>query len=567
MLAKYFDIYQDTLATTARTIRGYLTPEQAIMECMTYCSNARSNLKVNEEEVDQKKISVQAYKEQTSQYISEYLDTKQPAVAVVEGNTSRSLSTSELKSILERELNEYGILTQGLLEDPEVDEIVINSAKDLFVQKHGRYEPYIDKNTGKRFTFSSSDSATVAINRCLSFGKVSIKDSANGSVATATTPEGFRIQAVGIYAVVDEHGSNKMLFQKAPFCVIRKHGDEPLPMERLIEYESVPDRMARMFQIFGKYHLNVGVFGDLGSGKTTLLQSMVNSLEDNLRFAILEKASEIRARHFNSDGFMTNQVIQMEYQDFPEGNAPLYGNSLENLMAACLRLSIQEAIFGEVLKDSEFAQIKQAMSTLGVMFTGHATSVKDACYKFTDACLAAAPGQTRESVMAAVCQAIDIIIISSNMRNGSRKVTSVGEVVGIKSVDGVIIPDVRILFEYKLLGRDAETNNLYGYHVQRNTVSKELFKKITRTGADFEDIDFLKDKSYITSESEDDEENESNAIKLTYNGKHSEYETRPFSKPASISEEALNFDFNDTDIFDSIVSSIEEAATNETVDS
>lgn len=523
MIKDHFEQYQIADASLDNALRGTLSIEDAIRDCMEYCSNRRmNNDKASKEDASIElisEISPQAYKEKTSNLIGEYLDTVQPLVCVIEENVSRELSRAELRNRLERELNEYGILTQGLIEDPEVDEVVVNSSRDILVQRHGSYYPYMDKHSGKRIVFDSPLAADILINRCLSFGNTSIKTSANGSVATASTPEGFRVTAIGQYAVVGEKGAMKDKFPRCGICVIRKHGSEPIPMTKLQSFNSIADEMARFLLLCSKYHLNVGVFGDLGSGKTTVLQSMVNQIDDDTRFAIIEKASEIRARHFDADGFMTNNALQLEYRDWNGDNVPIGANTLENIQAAILRLSMKLEVFGEVLKDSEYNAIKEAMSTMGVLFTGHARSPEDACFKFTDACLAASPGQTRESVMSAVCQALDIVVICSNMRDGTRKVTSIAEVVGTELRDGTIVPKINILYEYEQLGYDRIRNRVFGYHVQRNIITKALFKKLARTGVDFEDKAFLLDKSKILKADEEVSE----ATMLLYNGEVGRY--------------------------------------------
>lgn len=517
MLNSSYDTIPKRRGQTAFVSSAYMTFEDVYSDCMEYISTIRaSSDKSNEAIASESAITAEEkfaiFRDQNSRYISEYVQNKQPLVS---NGDDKTYTQPELISRLKSEINEYGILSDALLRDDTIDEIRINGYKDILVQKKGFAEPLYDPmEKNRRIEFSSPKACSNFINRLLMFSNLSIKESETGAVATGSTPEGFRVQAVGIYAVSNEQGANKSIYQKSPIAVIRKHSSSPLPIEKLIEYNSLSDDMAKFIQLCGKYRVNVGFFGDLNSGKTTLLQSSLDMIDPKIRKAVLERAPELKCRQLDADGYQINDCIALEYKDFQGDKKPTYGNTLENLMAAVLRLSALMVVFGEILKDVEFSFVKQATSTMAVMFTGHSTSVSEACYKITDACLSASPGQTRESVLNAVCSSMDIIVISSGMKDGSRKVTTIGEVEGTKLEEGMLKPKVRILYEYVQLGYHEATKKVYGYHVQRQKISEELLHKMQRTGMDIEDIKFL---------SKNPNENEH----LLYNGLNGRYETPP----------------------------------------
>lgn len=519
MLDNNYDLIPKANTDSIGISSAYMTFEDAYSECMEYISSVRSSSQKKESNFDiseslAKDERLAIFRDQNSRYISEYVQSKQPLVS---NGEDRCYTSPELITRLKSEINEYGILSDYLLRDDTIDEIRINGYRDILIQVKGFSEPLYDPmEKNKRVEFSSPKACMNFINRLLMFSNVSIKESDNGAVATGSTPEGFRVTAVGTYAVSDEQGANKNIYQKSPYAVIRKHSSVPIPMEHLVGYNSLADDMAKFIQLCGKYKINLGFFGDLNSGKTTLLQSALDMTDDKIRKAVLERAPELKCRKLDAEGYQINDCTPMEYKDF-NGTAPTYGNTLENLMATVLRLSPQIVVFGEILKDEEFSFVKQATSTMAVMFTGHSTSVTQACYKMTDACLAASPGQTRESVLNAICASMDIIVISSGMKDGSRKVTTIGEVLGTELVDGMLRPKVNILYEYKQLGFHKDSNKVYGYHIHKNNVSMELLHKMERTGMDIEDI------QYLTKPIPKDTEEEH----LLYNGYCGEYENIP----------------------------------------
>lgn len=497
---------------------GAISFEEATRSCINFISEQRSR---NNEIIttafnEMSGEEIRAWEKQNEDHIHNFVTTKKPRV-ISPINSLETLTDSQLISYLKREINDYSILTD-VLRDPATNEIQINSYKDIMIERKGFTGPLYDpQHAGRRIEFTSPQACTNFINRLLMFSNNSVTESAVHSVVTASTPEGWRVQAFGSAAVANEQGATSDLYLKSATAVIRLHSSEPIPMSQLIEYNTLSDDMGHFLGLCGKYPINTFVAGDLGSGKTTVVQAIIDKIPEDLRMVVLERASELKCRHFNEDGYMTNNVLSLSYEEYPgeHGKTP-HINSIRNVQAGVLRASAQVEVLGEVLKDHEIAFALEAMDTISVIFTGHGISPKGCCYRITDACISSHPGQTRESLLNTVCSSLDIIVIATRMKDGSRKITSIAEVEGTAVENGTVVPKINTLYEYVQLGYDKKTGHVYGHHVHVGNISKTLLAKMSRLGLDIEDREFLT-KPIDASKH------------LLYNGKPGKYETIPAS--------------------------------------
>lgn len=518
MLGQYYDQIPRKVISSGKlndTV-GAVSFEEATEACINFISEQRTQEKdivaVSFNEMSAEEIA--AWHKKNEAHIYGFVTSKKPKV-YAPFDQSQLLSDNVLIDYLKREINQYGILTD-ILSDPKTDEVRINSYKDILIERGGKsIKAYDPQNEGKRLEFSSPQACTNFINRLAMFSNQSVSESAVHSTVTVSTPEGWRLQAFGPAAVSSEHGSTVDMYQKSAVAVIRLHSSDPLPIETLVGYYTLSDEMAHFLALCGKYRLTTGVFGDLGSGKTTLLQAVVDKIPNDVRMTVLERASELKCRRFDADGYMMNDVLCLSYEEYMGDQAKNpHINSIQNIQAGVLRASAMIDILGEILKDQEFAFALEAMATIPVIFTAHATSPEEVCFRFAEACLSSRPGQTKESVLHTVCSALGIVVIASKMKDGSRRVTSIAEIQGTQLKGGTVVPRIKMLYEFKQQGYVKETGHVYGYHVRVGNISDELFAKMSRTGMDIEDIQFL--KRPVTEETH-----------LLYNGKPSPYETIP----------------------------------------
>jgi len=235
-----------------------------------------------------------------------------------------------------------------------------------------------------------------------------------------------------------------------PTITIRKFTKEKLRVDDLIRFGSMTPEIADFLKACVYARLNIVISGGTGSGKTTLLNVMSNFIPDDERIVSIEDSAELQ--------LAKEHWIRMETRPANiEGTGAI---SARDCIKATLRMRPDRVIVGEC-RGGEALDMLQAMNTGhdGSLTTGHANSPRDMLSRLETMVLMAGMDLPVRAIREQISSAVDLIVQQSRMRDGSRKITHITEVVGLEG-DVIITQD---LFVYEMIGEDAH-GNLIGQH-------------------------------------------------------------------------------------------------------
>ncbi|PKM39291.1 MAG: type II secretion system protein E [Firmicutes bacterium HGW-Firmicutes-9] len=306
---------------------------------------------------------------------------------------------------------------EKLLADETVTEIMVNGAKQVFVERKG-------KLIQSDVTFYDNEQLLNVIDRIVSPLGRHI-DEANPMV-DARLQDGSRVNAV-----------IAPLSLKGPLLTIRKFSKKPLTVQNLIDFGSLTIKMASFLEACVKGRLNVVVSGGTGSGKTTLLNVLSAYIPNDERIVTIEDAAEIQLQQ--------QHVLTLEARPANlEGTGQI---TIRDLVRNALRMRPDRIIVGEV-RGGEALDMLQAMNTGhdGSLTTGHANSPRDMLARLETMVLMAGMNLPISAIRQQISSAIDIIVQQSRMRDGSRKVIGISEVLGMEGE--VIVTQEIFTYDY-----------------------------------------------------------------------------------------------------------------------
>lgn len=294
-------------------------------------------------------------------------------------------------------------ILQELVDDPTITEIMVNGTEHIFVERQGRVEE-LEKH------FDSVGQLEDLIQQIVS--RVNRTVNLASPIADARLEDGSRVHVV--LAPVALNG---------PILTIRKF-PEPITMERLIELKSISREAAAFLQKAVERGLNIFISGGTGSGKTTILNAMSGYIPQEERVITIEDSAELQIRH------VTNLVSLETRVENRDGSQEI---SMRDLIRASLRMRPDRIIVGEV-RGGEALEMLQAMNTGhdGSLSTGHANSAKDMLSRLETMVLMAAE-LPLAAVQSQIGSALDLMVHVGRMRDRSRKVLEITEVIGYEN--------------------------------------------------------------------------------------------------------------------------------------
>lgn len=294
-------------------------------------------------------------------------------------------------------------ILQELVDDPTITEIMVNGTEHIFVERQGRVEE-LEKH------FDSVGQLEDLIQQIVS--RVNRTVNLASPIADARLEDGSRVHVV--LAPVALNG---------PILTIRKF-PEPITMERLIELKSISREAAAFLQKAVERGLNIFISGGTGSGKTTILNAMSGYIPQEDRVITIEDSAELQIRH------VTNLVSLETRVENRDGSQEI---SMCDLIRASLRMRPDRIIVGEV-RGGEALEMLQAMNTGhdGSLSTGHANSAKDMLSRLETMVLMAAE-LPLAAVRSQIGSALDLMVHVGRMRDRSRKVLEITEVIGYEN--------------------------------------------------------------------------------------------------------------------------------------
>ncbi len=354
------------------------------------------------------------------------------------------LSMDEKKEVIQRTF--YAIrkldVLQEILEDQEITEIMVNGPDQIFIEKQGRLEPYPKK-------FLSKEKLEDVIQQIV--GKVNRTVNESSPIVDVRLQDGSRVNVVLPPVAIN-----------GPIVTIRKFPADPITMDHLVSIQSITMQAAEFLKKLVQAKYNIFISGGTGSGKTTFLNALSAYIPKEERIITIEDSAELQIQNIPN-------LVRLEVR-----NANLEGKNevtIRDLIRSALRMRPDRIILGEV-RDAAAYDLLSVMNTGhdGSLSTGHANSPKDMLRRL-EALVLTAVDIPLLAVRSQIASAIDIVVQLGRLRDRSRKVLEIDEMIGMDGTEIIMRP----LYCFKEQGED-EKGNVIGqlaatqnalYHTQK----------------------------------------------------------------------------------------------------
>lgn len=253
-----------------------------------------------------------------------------------------------------------------------------------------------------------------------------------------------------------------------PILTIRKFGKTPITAENLIAWGSVSRKMLEFLEAAVRGKLNIIVSGGTGSGKTTLLNVLSSYIPSDERIITIEDSAEVQLHQ--------EHVLTLESRPANmEGKGRI---SIRDLVVNALRMRPDRIIVGEV-RSEETLDMLQAMNTGhdGSLTTIHANSPRDSISRIETMVMMSGSELPSKAIRDQVASAINLIVQQARLRDGSRKVTSVSEIVGMEG-DVIRMQDI---FTYETDG-EMDANGKFKGEFKATGIVPKCIEKIRENG-------------------------------------------------------------------------------------
>lgn len=368
-------------------------------------------------------------------------------VAEIIGLKSIVMSISEQEDLLEDICNDvlgYGPL-EPLLARDDIADIMVNGSQRCYIEVNGRV-----KLTNVRFRDDSH-----LMNVCQRIvSQVGRRVDESSPICDARLPDGSRVNVIAPPLAID-----------GAALTIRKFKKDKLTLQQLVKFGSISPEGAEVLRILGRVRANVLISGGTGSGKTTLLNCLTGFIDRDERVITCEDSAELQLQQ--------PHVVRLETRPPNlEGEGEI---TMRDLVKNCLRMRPERIIVGEV-RGPEAFDLLQAMNTGhdGSMGTLHANSPREALSRAESMITMGGYSLPSRTIREMIVSSIDVVVQAARLRDGSRRITHITEVLGMEG-DVIVTQDI---FLYDITGEDA-AGNLIGRH--RSTgITKPQFAERAR---------------------------------------------------------------------------------------
>jgi pilus assembly protein CpaF len=336
-----------------------------------------------------------------------------------------ALNAKEFGLLIEELLDEVLGLgpLEPLLKDPTVTDILVNTHRQVFVERHGVLEATPVRFQDERHLLRIIDRIVSAVGRRVDESQPWVD---------ARLADGSRINAIIPPCALD-----------GPLLSIRKFSREPLTIERLIANGALTQEMAALLSAIVKARLNLLISGGTGSGKTTLLNAVSSYIDARERIITIEDSAELQLQQIH--------VARMETRP---PNIEGRGAVLQrDLVRNALRMRPDRIIVGEV-RGAEALDMLQAMNTGhdGSITTIHANSPRDALGRLEQMIMMTGVDFPLRSMRAQISSALQVVVQLERMSDGRRRIISLQEITGMEG-DVVTMQEI---FCFRRRGVDGE---------------------------------------------------------------------------------------------------------------
>jgi pilus assembly protein CpaF len=317
---------------------------------------------------------------------------------------------------------------EKLLQDPSIDEIMVNGPRNLYIERRGKIEK-------TPLTFDTDAHVMRIIDRIVS--PLGRRVDESSPYVDARLADGSRVNII-----------IPPISLVGPTITIRKFARVPFTIEDLTKRGTWTPEFVTFAKACVEAKLNISISGGTGSGKTTTLNIFSGFIPGDERIITIENAAELQLRQ--------EHVISLESRPPNiEGRGEV---TMRDLVINSLRMRPDRIIIGEC-RGGEALDMLQAMNTghEGSMTTVHANSPRDSLHRLETMVLMAGVDLPLKAIRQQIAGALDLIVQIERMRDGTRKVTNVVEVQGMEG-DVIVTQDI-FKFDYggvqdgKILGR------------------------------------------------------------------------------------------------------------------
>ncbi len=367
----------------------------------------------------------------------------------------RAALTATEKAQLVQEVSDdvlgYGPIDR-FLKDDAITEVMVNGAHRVYVERGGKLEltdvKFVDETHLRRI-----------IDKIVS--QVGRRVDESNPMVDARLPDGSRVNVVVHPLAIG-----------GPFLTVRRFSVDPFRVEDLIEFGTITPQVAHFIDACVRGRLNIVVSGGTGTGKTTLLNVISSFIPEDERIITVEDAKELQLSQ--------DHVLPLESRPANiEGRGEI---KIRDLVRNALRMRPDRIVVGEV-RGGESLDMLQAMNTGhdGSITTVHSNTPRDTLSRIETMSLMAGMELPMRAIREQMASALDMVVHISRLRDGTRRVTHVSEIMGMEG-EVVVMQDL-YLFDY---GMGIDEDGKFLGHLKSTGIRPTFAEKLSDQGISLE---------------------------------------------------------------------------------
>ncbi|EKO3584545.1 CpaF family protein [Vibrio metschnikovii] len=336
---------------------------------------------------------------------------------------------------------------QTLMDDDSISDIMINGHENVFIERGGLVEKaHVDFIDERQLLDIAKRIAS----------RVGRRVDESSPTCDARLQDGSRVNIVIPPIAIDGTSIS-----------IRKFKKQSIDFSKLCEFGAMSPEMAQVLMVAARCRLNILISGGTGSGKTTMLNALSQFISENERIITIEDAAELRLQQ--------PHVVRLETRTAGIENTGIINQ--RDLVINSLRMRPDRIIVGEC-RGAEAFEMLQAMNTGhdGSMSTLHANTPRDALARVESMVMMATSSLPLEAIRRTIVSAVDLIVQISRLHDGSRKVMSITEVMGLEG-SSVVLEEI---FRFQPNLRQSESGKVAGSFVTSGLMQRSVLYEKAR---------------------------------------------------------------------------------------